>query len=170
MKNTILKYGLVTGVLLCINMIIMINIMYNDPNYKGNDILGYTVLIVIFSLIFFGIRNYRNNQLNGYISFGKAFKIGALIALVAATLYVIVGLLYYYVFVPDFLDVYIDRVLNNTPEAELEAKAAQMENFKELYKNPLFAVFVTYMEVLPLGLIIALISSLILKRKEKSNN
>jgi len=170
MKNTILKYGLITGVLLCINMIIMINIMYNDPNYEGNDILGYTVLIVIFSLIYFGIRNYRNNQLNGYISFGKAFKIGALIALVAATLYVIVGLLYYYVFVPDFLDVYIDRVLNNTPEAELEAKTAQMENFKKLYKNPLFATFMTYMEVLPLGLIIALISSLILKRKEKSNN
>ena len=50
-------------------------------------------------------------------------------------------------------------------EAELQEKAAEMANFKEMYKNPLFVVVVTFLEVFPVGLIVALVSALILKRK-----
>src|SRR5690606_635165 len=124
---------------------------------------------VVFSLIYFGIRNYRNKQLDGFITFGKAFKTGFFIALIASTMYVVTWLFYYYLFVPDFLDYYIDYVLKLTPEAELADKTQEMENFKEMYKNPLFVVLVTYAEVLPVGLVVALISSLILKKKNTGN-
>jgi hypothetical protein len=36
-----------------------------------------------------------------------------------------------------------------------------------MYENPLFVVLITYSEVLPVGLVVAFISSLILKRKPK---
>lgn len=166
MKRNILIFGLITGTLLCINMIIMINVMYNATEFKGNDVLGYAAMVAQFSLIFFGVRNYRNKYLDGHISFWEGFKTGALIAFVGSTLYVIVGLLCYYVFVPDFLDVYISHVLNNTPESELAAKTQEMADFKEMYKNPLFVVLITYFEVLPVGLIVALVSSLFLKKNQ----
>jgi hypothetical protein len=35
----------------------------------------------------------------------------------------------------------------------------------EMYKNPLFAVLISYAEVLPIGLVVAFVSALILKRK-----
>lgn len=106
MKKIVLTFGLIIGTILCANMIVMVNMMYGDTVFKGNDIVGYTALIVLFSLIFFGVRNYRNRQLNGAISFGRAFKIGALIAFVASTMYVVIWLFYYYLFVPD-LSMYI---------------------------------------------------------------
>jgi hypothetical protein len=40
-----------------------------------------------------------------------------------------------------------------------------MANFVRMFKNPFFNAMMTYVEILPVGLIVALISSLILKRK-----
>lgn len=168
MKRIVFIYGIIIGTVLCINMIVMINLMYTNPDFKGNDILGYAAMVLLFSLIFFGARNYRNKFQNGLITFGKAFKVGALIALISATMYVVVWLFYYYLFVPDFIDVYTTYVLNETSAAELPAKAEEMEQFKEMYKNPLFVVLITYFEVLPIGLLIALISAWALKKTAKN--
>jgi hypothetical protein len=143
--------------------------MYTNTDFKGNDIVGYAAMVVMFSLIFFGIRNYRNKQLDGYISFGKAFKMGTLIALVGSTMYVVVWLFYYYLFVPDFIEVYSSYVLKECSASDLPAKTAEMTNFKEMYKNPLFVILITYSEVLPIGLVVALVSALILKKKQPNN-
>lgn len=166
MKKIVLIFGLIIGTILCANMILMVNMMYTNPDFKGNDVVGYAAMVVLFSLIFFGVRSYRNKYLDGFISFGKAFKTGALIALVGATMYVVVWLFYYYLFVPDFIDVYTSHVLNQcTEESDLPAKAKEMADFKEMYKNPVFVVLITYSEVLPIGLVVALVSALILKKK-----
>jgi hypothetical protein len=119
------------------------------------------------SLIYFGVRNYRNKYLDGYITFGKALKTGALIAFVGATFYVVVWVIYYYLFIPDFFDIYTEHVLANTAEADKQAVIGEMANFKELYENPLFVILITYSEVFPLGLIVALVSAFILKKKQK---
>lgn len=168
MKKNVLIFGLVLGIILCANMIYTIKLMENNPDFEGDEVIGYASMVVVFSLTFFGIRNYRDKQLNGIISLGKAFKTGALIALIGATMYVGVWLFYYHLFVPDFLDKYIAHVLKNVPAADLPAKTKEMADFKELYKNPLFMILITYSEVLPVGLVVAFVSSLILKRKKKS--
>lgn len=172
MKRNVLIFGLVLGTILCVNMVYMVNLLYSNPDFKSNDVVGYVSMVVVFSLTFFGIRNYRNKQLNGIISLGKAFKTGALIALVGSTMYVVVWLFYYYLFVPDFIDKYILHVLNETTRSgastsDLAEKTKEMENFKEMYKSPLFVILITYAEVLPVGLIVAFVSSLILKRKQQ---
>lgn len=169
MKKNVLIFGLALGTILCINMIIMINMMYTNPEFKSNDLLGYAFMVVIFSLIFFGVRNYRDKELGGIISFGKAFKTSLLIALVASTLYVVVWMFYFYLFVPDFIDKYTAHVLHQcTSESEMAEKTKQMENFSEMYENPIFVVLITYSEVLPVGVIVGLISSLVLKKKNKA--
>lgn len=170
MKKNIFVFGLILGAILCANVIIMMNQIISNPDFKANDVLGYAAMVVVFSLVYFGVRNYRNKQLDGSISFGKAFKVGALISLVASTLYVVVGLSYYYLFAPEFIDKYIQYVLKNTSEANLPARTKEMAEYKEMYKNPAFAIIVTYAEVLPVGLVVALVSALILKKKAKNLN
>lgn len=170
MKRSILIYGLVLGTLLAGNVVYMMNTVYNNPDFEGNDVVGYAAMVIVFSLTFFGIRDYRNKDLGGVISLGQAFKTGAMIALVGSTVYVVVGLFYYYVFVPDFIEKYAIHVIrmaekSGATAAELAAKTQEMNDFKEMYKNPLFAVLISYMEVLPVGLVVAFVSSLVLKRK-----
>ena len=112
MKKNILIYGLIMGSIISINMVYTVNLCYTRGDFTGNDVVGYAAMIVIFSFIFIAIRNYRNKYNDGVISFGSAFKMGAFIALIAATLYVVTWLFYYYLFVPDFLDKYIPHVIN----------------------------------------------------------
>lgn len=175
MKRNVLIFGLVLGAILAGNMVYMVDLACNNPEFIANDLIGYAAMIVVFSLTFFGIRNYRNKQLSGAISFGKAFKMGALIALIGSTVYVVVWLFYYYLYVPDFVDKYTAHVLHQATvegatTVELEAKSAEMNQFKKMYENPLFVVLITYSEVLPVGLVVALISSLILRKKAKAGS
>ncbi len=165
MRKIILIFGMVIGAILSANAIIHMNMMSSNLDYKGNDVVGYATMVIMFSLIYFGVRNYRNNYLDGKIRFSKAFKTGALICFVASTIYVIVGLLYYYLFAPDFIDIYTDYVIRNSAPDEIEATTTQMKSFKEMYKNPFFAILITYMEVLPIGMIVALFSALVVKKK-----
>jgi len=165
MKKNVLIFGLVLGTILCVNMVYMVHLCYTNPDFKSNEILGYAAMVVIFSMIFVGVRNYRNRELNGVISFGQAFKTAAFIAVIGSTMYVVVWLFCYYLFVPDYLDKYIPHVLKEASAAELPSKTKEMESFREMYKSPFFVVLITYAEVLPIGLLVALISALILKKK-----
>ncbi len=168
MKRNVVIFGLVMGSVLCINMVYMVHLCYTNPDFKSNDLVGYAGMVVIFSLIFFGVKNYRDKQLEGLISFGQAFKMGILIATIASIMYVVVWLFYYYLFVPDYLEKYILLVLKETPTADLPAKTKEMENFKEMYKNPFFVVLITFSEVFPVGLVVSLISAFFLKRNNKT--
>ena len=165
MKKTILIFGAIIGLVLAAHAIFRMNLMYTHPDFKSSDLVGYASLFIMWSIIYFGVRNYRNNHLDGKISFLKALKTGALICVIASTLYVIVGLAYYYIFAPDFIDVFTDYVLRHSAPEDLATKTAQMAEFKEMYKNPLFAIFITYIEVMPFGLIVALVSAFIVRRK-----
>jgi hypothetical protein len=131
-------------------------------------------MLVAAAFIFIGVKHFRDKYQQGVISFGKAFQVGALITLIASTMYVIVWLIDYYVFIPEFIDKYSEHMLyraraDGASPAELAEKAKEVADFKELYKNPLFVVLTTFVEVLPIGLAVAVISALILKRRKKEN-
>lgn len=171
MKKLVVTYGLIAGAIVTAFMAYGVYSLNKNPDYEGSMILGYTGMLVAFSFVFIGIKNFRDKQNNGIITFGKALKIGALISLIASTVYVGVWLIEYYCFYPDFMEKYAENVLKKLDTAamtlpEINAKKEEMAMYKELYKNPVWVILLTFTEILPLGLIVALISSLILKKKQ----
>ncbi len=171
MKKNIIVFGLLSGLIVSVTMGVSMVLCYNKNSYSGNMVLGYTMMLLAFAFVFVGIKNYRDKFNGGLISFGNAFKIGSLIALIASTMYVITWLIVYYNFIPDFMEKYSAHVINQAKEAkvsqaELNKQIDQMNSFKEIYKSPLGIILMTYLEILPLGLVVALISSLILRKKE----
>ncbi|HEY0262128.1 MAG TPA: DUF4199 domain-containing protein, partial [Chitinophagales bacterium] len=167
-RKYVLTYGLLLGALLSASMIYMVYKCYSAEGFAGNEILGYIFIFVGHLAVFFGAFQYRNKELGGFISFGEAFKVAALIAFVASTIYVITWLFCYYFFVPDFMEKYAPIAIQKAQQEgkDVAAVAKEMAQFKEWYKNPIFIVLLTYMEVLPIGLVVALVSALILKKKK----
>jgi hypothetical protein len=170
MKKIVFVFGLIAGLIVTTMMVYTAALLYRDSHLEGNAVLGYTTMLVAFSMVFVGIKRFRDKYNQGVISFGKAFKTGLYITLVASTMYVVVWLVDYYVFMPDFMEKYTSCVMNDArnsgaSQAELNEKAATMANYTELYKNPLMVVLMTYAEIFPVGLVLTLISALLLKRK-----
>lgn len=169
MKKHVLIYGIIAGFITTAWMIGMIA-SGNSEIMENGEIYGYSIMLLAFSMIFVGIKNYRDKHNEGLITFGKAFKLGLLITLVASTIYVLVWLIDYYFFIPDFMDKYATMMLEKLKakgmsQTELDAKALEMAQFKEMYKNPFFNAMITYTEILPVGLIMSLIAALVFKRK-----
>ncbi|HEX6426266.1 MAG TPA: DUF4199 domain-containing protein [Niastella sp.] len=172
MKKNVFVFGLLSGLIITAFMVYSSLKCYYNADFKSSEVVGYAGMLIAFAFIFVGIKNYRDKYNGGVISFGKAFKTGFLITLVASTLYVLAWVIEYYVFVPDWMDKYCTHMINEAKtggvtQLELDKTNAQMNWYKEMYKNPLFVVLLTYVEVLPIGLVISLISALILKRKTK---
>lgn len=170
MKKIIFVCGIIAGLIVSGMMFFSVDQCYQTGNFEHGMIYGYTGMLIAFSCIFVGIKIYRDKYNNKLISFGKAFKIGLFITLIASTFYVVSWLISYYNFYPDFAESYAKHVLNQAKaagasEAEMVKQTAEMARFKEMYKNPVFVILMTYVEILPIGLVVALISSLILKRK-----
>ena len=175
MRRNILVYGFISGVLVSTFMLISMNYASHcegNVAYETSMLIGYASMIIAFSLVYVGIRNYRNNYNGGVISFGKAFKIGILIVLIASTLYVVAWMIDYFFFMPDFMDKYaahaIDKLkADGASQVKIDKEVKKMADMTRMYKNPLFTAMFTYAEILPVGLVVTLISSLILKRKPK---
>src|SRR5688572_28639170 len=109
MRKNIIIYGLISGAIVSIIMIFTTNYISHcegSVDYGISMLIGYASMLLSFSLVFVGIRNYRNKYNGGVISFGKAFKIGILIVLIASTIYVIAWLIAYFFFIPDFMEKY----------------------------------------------------------------
>ncbi len=173
MKKNILIYGLIAGIIVSCLMLFSVNYYSHcegNVDYSTSMLIGYASMLIAFSLVFVGIRNYRDKYNNGIISFGKAFKIGIMIVLIASTMYVVAWLIDYFFFIPHFMDNYSAHMLDKlrasgASPAEIDKQTKEMANFARMYKNPFFNAMMTYMEILPVGLVITIISSLILKRK-----
>jgi MFS family permease len=174
MKKVVIVCGLMAGGIVSAMMIITMAIYTSTGNFENGMIYGYASMLLAFSLIFVGIKNYRDRYNNGIISFGKAFRIGLFITLIASTMYVIVWLIDYYFFIPDFGEKYAAHMLeklkaSGVSEIEMAKQTKEMASFSDIYKNPFFNALITYSEIIPVGLIVTLISSLILKKKIKEN-
>ena len=124
-----------------------------------------------FAFTFVGMKHYRDTVNSGTITFGNAFTIGFLIALIISTIYVLVWLVELYNFYPDFMEKYSAMEIKNLESsglnaADLQAKIDELNQMKESYKNPFFVIGMTYFEILPIGIVFSLISALITKKSK----
>ena len=175
MKKTVFICGLVAGL---ISVSLYIGLMLlgkaGDIDFEHGMLYGYTLMILGFSFIFVAVKITRDKYNGGIISFGKAFRIGLYITLIASTVYVGVWLVDYYLFIPDFMEKYSQYILkklqaSGASQQELTKQTAEMARLSQMYKNPFFNAMMTYIEILPVGLVVTLISSIILKRKTITN-
>jgi hypothetical protein len=171
MRRIVVTYGLISGAIVSTLTIVLIALAKGDDAMLDlGMVFGYTSMVLAFLLVFFGIRRYRDTVGDGTIGFGRAFLVGLLIALVACAVYVVTWEIVYFNFLPDFAERYGAQVVEKMREggataAAIAEKEAEMARFAEQYRNPLFNVAVTFLEIFPVGLVMTLISAAILRRR-----
>jgi hypothetical protein len=129
---------------------------------------GYLVMLVALSLIFVGVKRYRDLECGGVIRFGRAFGLGLGIAIVAGLIYVIGWELYTALSGWDFMADYSTSMLaqmraEGASPAAIHDRQAEMRHMAEMYANPLFRMPMTFAEIFPVGFLIALVSAALLR-------
>ena len=170
MKKAVLTFGLISGLIMSVLM--GGSLLLADKIGSGHNsmVLGYTMMVASFLLIYFGIRSYRDNTLVGQISFGRAFACGILITLISSVCYVVMWEVLYFNFMPHFMDGYFAAQIHKLQSAGLDAattaaRVAAIQHSQHLYQNPFVNMAYTLMEPLPVGLLITLLSAALLRRK-----
>ena len=173
MKKIVLIYGTISGLLMVLMFVISFYLMDRGILKEHSEVLGYSTMIIVLSLIFFGIKSFRDKHGSGTITFWKGVKIGLAIASIASLFYA-TGWEVYYNNVPGlketFMDKYTDSIVakmkhDGAVQEKIDAKIKEMNNMKEMYKNPFIRYGMTLAEILPVGIVISLLSAGILRKK-----
>ena len=172
MKKIIFTCGIIGGLVSVSWYIFSSQVFKVDMGMNERLFFGYASMVLAFSLIFVGVKNFRDNYNGGVISFGKALKIGLLITLIASTVYVVIWMIDFSYFVPDYGEKYTAQALaemkaSGLSAAEIQRQGAEMTATMAKYKtSPAFRIMFTYLEIAPVGIVISLIAALILKKSK----
>lgn len=168
MKNIILVYGAIAGFVAITTIIIGLSHPAAEIVGDHQQILGYLIMLVALSAIFVGIRQYRDQERGGTITFGKGALVGLGISAIAGLVYVLVWEAYLALTNYSFIADYTESIVRQAREsgasaAEINATIENMDAMKTQYQNPLFRLPMTFLEIFPVGLVVSLISAGILK-------
>ncbi len=167
MFRTILTSGAVAGLISVAPMLAYLALAEPDMDHSS-PLLGYTIMLVALSAIFVGVKSYRDTALGGVIKFVPALLMGLGISVVAGLIYVVGWEIYmaatHYTFAEAYGESMVGaaRAKGASPQ-EIEALAAQMAAFAEQYRNPLFRLPMTFVEIFPVGVVVSLISAALLR-------
>ena len=175
MKKVTIIFGLIAGVTISIFSFIIMELCENGTiTLDKSDFIGYGSMVIALSMIFFGIKSYRDNYQNGAIKFVRALQVGMLITLVASLLFAVAGEMFYQID-PEgqdaLMDKYADHHVRKIKEkgassAEIDQKVKEMAELKEMSKNPVIRFGISLAIILPVGIVITLFSAAVLRRKE----
>lgn len=169
MKRTVLTFGLLSGGISAL-MMLATTPLAGRVSYEYLTVLGYAIFVASFLMVYFGIRSYRDTVAGGRIAFGKAFTVGILITLISCAIYIVSWEFIYHRFLPTFFDDYLTHMVETmraegaTPEA-VNRQLQENAQMKEWFQNPLIRYAMWLMEAFPVGLVMTVISSVMLKKK-----
>ena len=170
MKKIIVRYGIIAGLIIVIPMFIFMMSLPADARLEdmGGVLPAYIAMLVALSMVFLGIKRYRDRDLGGVIRFGQAFIVGLGITAVASLLYVIGWEISSATSKVDFATMYANSIVEaarakGATAEEIASASAQAQQFTQTYANPLFRMPMVFLEMFPVGILVSLVSAALLR-------
>jgi hypothetical protein len=162
-----LTYGILSGSVVIATLIAGVTMAAHD-SFLTTEWFGYLVMLVALTFVFVGVKRFRDVERGGVIRFGGAFMVGLGIAVTAGLIYVAVWEVYLAATHYTFMDHYIAGIIRarqaqGLSGAALAQEVAKLEAMRAQYANPLFRIPMTFLEIFPVGLLVALISAALLR-------
>jgi hypothetical protein len=167
MLRIVLIYGVIGGLIVAVPMVVSTLTLTEDTVPENAALYGYLSMLLAFTMVFVGIKHYRDKVLGGVIRFLPALGVGLGISAVAS-LFWVVGWELTLASGFDFAGAYMDSVVaaaqaRGAPAAEIEQLRAETAEFLVTYDNPLVRLPMSFVEMFPIGAVISLVSAALLR-------
>lgn len=157
-------FGAITGFGLVLLSLLLYAIGLNTASW-----VQYVSLLVLFAGIVYGTITYRDNQGNGFISYGKSLGFGVLISLFAGIVLGIYTFLFFQYFDPSQLEqiwkMAEDRMLD---QGLTDEQIEQAMGFSKMFMTPIAISISGIFSMVLWGTIFSLISSIFIKKVDDS--
>jgi hypothetical protein len=160
-----LKYGLLyaLGAILWT----MITYVTGMDRMKSFNVIGLLSMVIPITCIYLGIKEKRDTELKGFISYGTAFNLGLSITAVATSIYAVFSFFYFKFINPGIIDfqknLQYERLQERgMDELQIEKSLSFSEPFMSVTGFTITGFIVTFL----IGIIISLIIAAILKKPD----
>lgn len=159
-----LTYGILAGLAILLIFIPALTLLN-----QHSMAVGYLIMLAGMTLVFVGVKRFRDVERGGVVKFLPAFLLGLAISLVASLIYVVGWETYLATTDYSLIDDYIGGELRASQEAgmsaaELARKTEEMAAMRAQFRdNPLFRLAMIFLEVFPVGLAVSLVSAALLR-------
>jgi hypothetical protein len=167
--NIAFKWALVSFLLYVIQT--MVSMYLNEGEYNpraGGWLQMLLGIVILFFPLTMAVKEYRDKEMDGYISFGRAFKTGFIYALITSAL-TLLFMIVFYNFIIDF-DTFVANQVDISVKLLKERGMSDAEISKTLSNSPAFvsqqwfSLIMVFVGTLTFNTIADLIVSAILKR------
>jgi amino acid transporter len=167
MQKIAITYGILSGTITIVTLILAL-VVSDGGSFLSSELFGYLTMLVALSMIFIGIKRYRDQELGGVIRFLPAFAMGLAIAVIAGIVYTLVWELYSVSTDYAFIDSYVNGAIETKRAAGLTGdrllrEIAELEELRTDYGKFYIRMPMTFLEIFPVGLAIALLSAALLR-------
>ena len=164
----IVIYGIAAGLIVAVPMLALMVTLTAETAPANGAVYGYLTMIVALTAVFLGIKRYRDKILGGVVKFVPAFLVGLGISAVASVIYAIGWEISLALSGFDLGAAYTREMVEaahakGASAAELQGVTEQAARFVRMYANPLFRFPITFVEIFPIGVVIAAISAALLR-------
>ena len=161
-----LYYGLITGAAL-----VVFNLILYITDQHMNKSLGYFAFVLIVGGMVWGTLEYRKTYLGGYISYGKAFTSCFMIGLFSG----IVAAIYIFIFAQFIYPGYSEEILEKAREGMMSSNQQMSDEqldtameWTRKFTSPVMMAVWSFVTYLFFSAILALLTSIFLKKEDKS--
>lgn len=167
MQKLGIKYGIICGLVYVVfglgNLLLGSS---GSTNAVLPSLLGIAMFVATFFVIFYGVKDYRDNVNGGRLQVGEAVKLGTLIALIGALIAAVFIILYHKVIDPEYMDRYMATMEEVWEESGMsDEQMEQTKKWTSMFKSPFLTAGFTIVWYCLWGLVKGLISGAILKRE-----
>lgn len=159
------KVILTNGIILGLALIVFSVLLYIFDLNLNSYLLWFNYIIIV-GVVVYATKNYKNNSLNGIMTYGQALGLGTLIILLG----VLLSSIYYYIFVtaidPDFLSKEIAVLEETLLEKGMSDDQIEMAlSMQRKFATPIIKSIGEFVGKSIFGFILILISSAFLKKE-----
>jgi len=167
--KTAFFYGAPAG-LLIIGMMMTSYTLFGMKSGAGSMAVGFLLMLIFMSLIFFGVKRFRDHEQGGVIKFSKALGLALATAIFTGLVYMLVWEIYVSFFSGQkFMVEYTDMLIEKKAASGITGDALatfveKTEKMKADYSRRIYRMPMTFLENFSMGFIVAIVSALVLHK------
>lgn len=168
-KTSLFSHSLLWGAILGIILVVYSLILYflDQSTNKG---LGYVTWIIIIVCLFYAMKSYRDSVNQGTLSYGNAFVIGLLVAIIAGFISSVFTYIQFRFISPEIIDKMLqmteDKLMSKGMSDDMIEKSIEMS---KKFMTPIIMSIMGFIMTVIIGGILSLIIAAIAKKDPETS-